>query len=296
VNGQPTKASLWRIEFARELIRHYVPHEGIRMAVLGGSPSKGLADEYSDLDIIVYWDEIDVEWLEGDPLADVECERRYFRKMGDADVYLESQYFGALKADFGHLTMAVWEEMVAGVLERFEVDQSTLGSHAGFLTSIPLYGDPLVDEWKDRVSHYPDELASRIVKQHRRFFVPGYLANQAYKRGDVIAYYDGLCLMLKNLITILAGLNRIYMSVEEPRWIAYYLDRMTIKPDKAWERMKSVLTAEGCGGVEILEGLTSDVLALVEEHMPEFKDGYPDRRLSMAVGPQSERPEIRPKG
>lgn len=292
---EPTKDSLWRIEFAREIIGRYVPHEGVRMAVLGGSPSRGLSDAYSDLDIIVYWDEIDVDWLESDPLAGVDCERRYFRKMGEADVYIESQYFGALKADFGHLTIAVWEEMAAGVLERFETDQSTLGSVAGFLASIPLHGDALVNEWKEKLRRYPDELAAKLVRQHRRFFVPGYLVNQAYRRGDVIAYYDGLCLMLKNLLSILAGLNRVYMSVEEPRWIEHYLAQMAVKPDDAWARMREVLTSEGDGGVEILEGLTDDVLALVATHMPELDDGYPDRRRSMAVGAQVEKPEIRPK-
>lgn len=296
MSSRPTPDSVWRIDFAREIIGHYVPHDGVRMAVLGGSPSKGLSDAYSDLDIIVYWDQIDVDWLEGDPLAGIECERRYFRKMGEADVYLESQYFGALKVDFGHITMALWEETVAGVLERFEVDQSTLGSLSGFLSSVPLYGEELVDEWKKKVAHYPDELAERVVKQHRRFFVPGYLVNQAYKRGDVIAYYDGLCLMLKNLMNILAGLNRVYMSLEEPRWIEYYLEQMPAKPENAWERMRAVLTTGDGGGVEILEGLTDDVLALTEEQMPELKDGYPDRRRSMAVDAQTERPEIRPKG
>ncbi len=295
MDDQPTPASLWRIEFAREIIRSYVPHDGILMAVLGGSPSKGLSDDYSDLDIIVYWDEIDVEWLEADPLVAIECERRHFRRMGEADLYLESQYFGALKVDFGHLTMAVWEEMAAGVLERFEIDQSTLGSLGGFLASVPLYGETLVEEWKERVAPYPDELALKMVRQHRRFFVPGYLVSQAYGRGDVLAYYDGLCLMLKNLLNILAGLNRVYLSTEEPRWIGDYLDRMLIKPENAWDRMKAVLSSEGCEGVEILEGLTADVLGLIEKHMPQLSDGYPERRLGMAVGPRPDRPEIRRK-
>ena len=38
--------------------------------------------------------------------------------MGEADVYLESQYFGELKADFGHITLDVWKETVEDVIER----------------------------------------------------------------------------------------------------------------------------------------------------------------------------------
>lgn len=290
--SQPTAASLWRIEFARELFRFYDSQDGIRMAVLSGSPPKGLSDDYSDLDIIVFWDAIDVEWLEADPLRDIECERKYFRKMGSDDVYLESQYFGELKVDFGHITVAMWDETVADVVERHDADQSKLGSLAGFMTSLPLHGEELVRSFKDRIAPYPDELAEKVVKMHRRFFVPGYLVNQALERGDVVAYYDGLCTMLKNLLNILAGLNRVYFSADEPRWLEYYLETMTIKPDRVWERMKSVLALEGEQAVDALEGLMTDVIDLIEEHMPEMKDGYRERWRGMEVRPRPTKPEI----
>jgi hypothetical protein len=265
------------------------------MAVLSGSPPKGLSDEYSDLDVIVFWDVIDVPWLESTPLAGIECERKYFRKAGEAGAYLESYYFDELKVDFGHLTMAVWSETVEGVLGRHEADPSALGSIAGFLTSLPLYGAEAVEEWKRRLRRYPDELALKVVKSHRRFFVPGYLLNQAYRRGDVLAYYDGLCLMLKNLLDILAALNRVYFSTEEPRWVEYSLERMAIKPEDAWGRIRRALTSDAEEGIEILERLTDDVLALIELHMPALADGYPDRRRAMAVRERRAKPEVRPR-
>ena len=122
------------------------------MAVLGGSPPRGLSDEYSDLDIIIFWDEIDVSWLEADPLRDVDCERKYFRRMGEADVYLESQYFGTLKADFGHITMDMWKESVEDALTRHKPDASNLDSLSGFVASEPLYGESVVAEWKARLA------------------------------------------------------------------------------------------------------------------------------------------------
>lgn len=290
---QRTEASRWRIEFARELIEFYVPRDGIQMAVVSGSPAKGLSDEYSDLDVIVFWDEVDAEWLEANPLSEIECERKYFRRMGEAEVYLESYYFDELKADFGHITLAAWKETVDDVLERYSTDPSSLDSIAGFLSSMPLHGAELVEEWKARIAPYPEELALKIVRQHRRFFVPGYLLNQAYGRGDVLAYYDGVCLMLKNLLNILAGLNRMYLSTDEPRWIGYQLGRMSIKPDDAWGRMRSVLTSDAEDAVEILDGLMVDVLGLIAERMPELDDGYPDRWRGMTVRGRGSKPEIR---
>jgi hypothetical protein len=263
------------------------------MAVLSGSPPKGLSDEYSDLDVIVFWDAVDVAWLEANPLSEIECERKYFRKMGEEDVYLESYYFDELKVDFGHLTLAVWQETVDAVLERHEPDPSSLGSIAGFLTSLPLHGAGEVDEWKRRLADYPDALALKIVRRHRRFFVPGYLLNQAYRRGDVLAYYDGVCVMLKNLLNIWAGLNRVYLSTEEPRWIEHYLGRMAIKPEDASARMRRALASDADEGVRILEGLMAETIALVEEHMPELADGYAERWRGMAVRPRPTKPKVR---
>ena len=290
---QPTAASRWRIELANEVIPFYVPHDGIEMAILSGSPPKGLSDQYSDLDVIVFWSKIDVEWLEENPLREIECERKYFRRMGEEDVYLESHYFGPLKVDLGHITMDAWEQEVDDVIVRHDTDPSKLGAIAGFLTALPLHGHELVQRWKERAGSYPDELAHKVVRTHRRFFVPGYLVNQAYGRGDTLAYYDGVCLMLKNLLNILAGLNRVYFSTEEPRWLSYYLARMPVKPERAAERIQSVLTLKGEEAVAVLEGLMADVLALIAEHMPDVDGDYETRWRDMTVRGCREKPEVR---
>jgi hypothetical protein len=291
--AEPTPASLWRIELAKEVIQCYAPHDGLEMAVLSGSPPKGLSDEYSDLDVIVFWSKIDVKWLEADPLSDVDCERKYLRQMGTEDIHLESQYFGPLKVDIGHLTMAFWRNEVEDVVVRHEADPSKIGALGGFQTSLPLFGEDLVAEWKSRLEPYPDELAEKVVRTHRRFFVPGYLLNQAYNRGDVLAYYDGVCQMLKNLLDILAGLNRMYLSTEEPRWLSYYLGRMSVKPDRAEERFNAVLAEPAGRAAAELESLMVDVLALIAEHMPQVNGDYEGRWRSMGVKACEKKPELR---
>lgn len=290
---RPTDASLWRVELARELAGHYSSRNGVRMIVLGGSSSRGTADAFSDLDIIVYWDEIDVDWLEAVPLGELNGERKWVSRMGDVDVYIESYYFGTLKVDFGHITMDLWRQEVEGVLEKFDTDPGAQQSLAGFLGSVALHGEELVEEWKERVSDYPDGLADRMLRENRRFYVPGYLVNQALNRGDIISYYDGLTRMLKNLLGLLAGLNRVYMSVDEPRWGEYYLEQMDIKPVDTWARMKAVLTAEGPEAVAVLDGLIADVIELIAQHRPDIDLTRTRLGRTLAVEACESRPEIR---
>jgi hypothetical protein len=292
VDHSRNDASLWRIELARELGRFYVPRDGIRMIVLGGSPSKGLSDAYSDLDIIVYWDEIDVPWLETVPLKDLDCRRELFKEMGEG-VYLESYYFGTMKVDFGHATMDSWKQWTDEVLVSHTPDPGLLGMIGGFIASIPLHGEELFNEWKERLSAYPDELARAVVRKNAFFYHRGVLEHQGLSRGDLIFFYDGACKMLKHLLSVLAGLNRVYMGTDEPRWIEYHLDRMRIRPENCWSRMKAVLLAERGKSLFELEALIDDVFDLVEAHMPEVDVSRSRHRFNLTVRPTEGRPKLR---
>src|SRR5688500_18970774 len=61
-------ASQWRIELARDIAGWYTDQPNVRMIALGGSAARGLADAYSDMDMAVYWEELDRAWLAEPPL------------------------------------------------------------------------------------------------------------------------------------------------------------------------------------------------------------------------------------
>ena len=288
----PRSASNWRIEFARELTPLYSVHENVRMIVLGGSPSTGLSDQYSDLDIIVYWDVMDTEWIERIPLRGIDCERRDLMKMSDTDICLESYFFGSLKVDFGHATIAVWEEMTGEVIEKLNTDGGLQKSIQGFLDSVVLYGDELAAEWKEKLSEYPEGLARKMVTENIRFYVKGCLLNQGWKRDDFLFYYDGLCGMFKKLLGVLAGVNRIYFCRDEPRWLESELQRMPIRPVDTWKRMKQALTSDGETADRILEQLIDEVVSIVTEHMPDIDLSKLSRRTDLRVDGCDSKPEI----
>ncbi|MFC1851369.1 nucleotidyltransferase domain-containing protein [candidate division CSSED10-310 bacterium] len=286
------EASQWRIDYARELAQFYITHPQIKMIVLGGSPSRGLSDQYSDLDIVVYWDKMDHEWLELIPLRDTAAERKLMRKMGESDIYLEQYYFGNLKADFGHVTLDFWQEMCDDVLQKFDTDSGKQKSIAGFMEAVPLHGENLIAEWKKRLSSYPDQLAYNMVKQNLSLFVHGCLLRQGYERGDLIFYYDGLCLMLKKLLAILAGLNRMYFSKDEPRWIEFELEQMVLKPDQMWQRILKIFRSPPAESDYQLNKLVDEVLDLVAEHMPDVSVIVKERIREFEVKPCPEKPPI----
>jgi predicted nucleotidyltransferase len=285
MTGQSVNANIWRIEMAQQLALTYGEHAGVKMVVLGGSPTRGLADQYSDLDIIVYWSEMDRTWLEATPLEHMSGTRVASKQMADGAVYLESYKFGPLKADFGHLTIESWEEWIGSVINDLNSDGGLQKMISGFLSSIPLYGEALVNEWKQRIPAYPDGMAEKMVDENLRLFVEGCLLHQGWDRGDLLFYYDGLSLMFKRLLAILAALNRVYFSADEPRWIEYELEQMKIKPPDTWGRICSAYKSPGPKANTILEELVADVILMVRTHMPEVDLSRLERRKSLSVLP-----------
>jgi len=292
MNQELNSASQWRIEFAKELVRYYTPQEHIKMIVLGGSPAENRSDSYSDLDIVLYWDKVNVPWLEEIPLKELRCRRELFRETVKDGAYLESYYFDSLKADLAHLTMNVWEELTDDVIKRYDTDPAKHETIGGFLTSVPLQDTNLFEQWKERLSVYPDELAHKVVKKYAVFYHRGVLQHQGLDRDDILFFYHGLCRMLKNLLGVLAGLNKVYLSPNEPRWTEFHLSRMPIRPEHAWERMKSVFEVDRSKAAEILEGLIDDVFDLVREHMPSVDVSTSRHRFNLTVKPTPSKPQL----
>ncbi len=285
-------ANAWRIEMSRELAQIYSKHKAVKMIVLGGSPTHGLADQYSDLDIIVYWDKMDDDWLKAAPLRNTAGTRVSEIVMAEGAVYLESYKYGNLKADFGHLTLGSWDEWVGSFVNDLNIDGGLQKMISGFLTSIPLYGDELVTEHKQRIPVYPDGMAEMVVSRNLALLVEGCLLHQGWDRKDLLFYYDGLCLMFKRVIGMLAGLNRVYCSLDEPRWIEHELNRMAIKPSQTWGRILTALQSPGPEAVVILEELLAETIELVRENMPEVDLSRLEQRKSLGVLPCPEKPRI----
>lgn len=284
-----SSASEWRIELAGELSRAYSAHEQVRMIVLGGSPSRGLSDEYSDVDMVVYWEHMDDDFIRSHPLKECGGDLKLFLDNGSK---MELYYFDTLIFEVGHVTCDEWKEMTDSVLVELKADPGVIKSIGGFLDSVPLYGEAMVRDWKERLSAYPPGLAVKIVQRNLAFFWHGCIENQGLKRGELVFFYDGLCYSMKRITDILAAMNRLYFTAMEPRWIDYTLSRMTIKPANVWERMLSILDGDRSLAVGRLEELIGDVVALVVTHMPDVDVGMFRQSDALEIRACLEKPAV----
>lgn len=68
------------------------------------------------------------------------------------------------------MTIAQWEKDISNILEGYDIQSPLVKAMSGTLVSIPLYGETLIQQWKDKVGNYPDGLAQKMVEYYLKFF------------------------------------------------------------------------------------------------------------------------------
>jgi hypothetical protein len=285
-------ASQWRIEFAREISGWYATQPGVCMIALGGSAARGLADAYSDMDMAVYWEQLDRDWLAEPPLKAAGGERFTYRLLFEDQVAVEQYQLGEAKLDVAHFSLAWMEQALADIQERADMRPEYQEVLDGFLSAIPFYGEPLYQQWRTRIAAYPDELARQMIRQHLAF-PPGWVLTQhGPARDDLLSFYAMVCEMIQNLLGVLAGLNRQYLSMEKPKRSADILRRMPIAPRDAAARIQAILTIDRDQSVAALSELIAEVLNLVEQHMPEIDTSRTRMIQRMPARPCTAKPNL----
>ena len=154
-------ASAWRLELARSYIEPY--RERAAIAVLGGSVAQGVADRWSDIDTILYWDEIDRDWLET-PRAGADGDRFTWVEHYPGNACLEQYRFGTVKADVAHVRLGWLDELIEGTLSAESFDTTSLDVLRGVEESIVLFGQERYEPLRARVLDYPDSLRRAMVE------------------------------------------------------------------------------------------------------------------------------------
>lgn len=267
--GNPNKHSLWRRQLAQELIEPYQKRRGLEMALLGGSPARGLSDRYSDMDVVLYWDKLDADWIKSRPLEPLGARFVTLLDMSQHQAMLEIYTLDGLIVEMGHGTTASLKQEINEVTVGCKVVPPTISTIGGFIDAWPLYGVKRYRELRTSVPAYPRKLAKNVIEQNLGFFWKGCLKNQGLARGELLFVYDGMSAMLKRMFNILAALNGLYVWAGEPRWIEFWSKRMKRCPRNLWPRIALMYRGSPDRALEELERLQSEVLEIVRERLPE---------------------------
>lgn len=278
--------SQYLLNLAKRNVQAYIAIPQTKAAMTPGSVAEGLCDEFSDCDMSIYYDELPTEEeLEWARRQNQGSERLWV--MGDRSEggFAESYLVNGIECQFGHVTIAQWEKDISDILEGFDVQTPLVKALSGTLVGIPLYGEPLIQKWKERIANYPDGLAIAMIQHYLKFFAIWGVQEKLGRRDTTVWYYQILVESAQNLLGVLAGLNRLYYSTFQFKRMRRFIEQMKIAPENLSDRLESLFQTEPSLAVIELESLVQETVALVEVYMPQIDTSTAKQRLGWRQQP-----------
>jgi predicted nucleotidyltransferase len=255
---------------ARRIAAAHVEETEPRAALLVGSAARGVADRYSDLDLILYYDELPSDEAIG----------RVRERLGGRDVrviharsdegYAESFRLGGAECQLGFTPIPAWETELDRIFAGEDLESPLPKVLDALLAGIPLHGAETIERWRDRARAYPDELRRRVVEHHWRFFPLWYFEDRVAARDAVLWRQQILVDAAFDLLAVLAALNRLWFSSFELKRMRALTDRMRIAPPNLAERVERLFEVEPRAAGEELEALVRETRELVAAELPEL--------------------------
>ena len=253
------------LQLAKKNASRFTGNPNVKAIVVTGSAALGYADEFSDIDTLILYD---------NKLSDDEFNNIVENaKISGGDFYggdtengfAVYEYIEGTRCDFAHGYISFTENLINEMLENSNNDMIKQLLVFGFLNSLSLYGDKWVKEWKAKASCYPDKLSNIMIKEHLRFHPKWVLDKMVIERNDVIYLYEILVQSVKDIICVLCGLNRLYYH-GKLKHTEYFIERMKLKPGNLQSRMEGILKAGSQESVEELYRLITEVIELVDSN------------------------------
>jgi predicted nucleotidyltransferase len=254
---------------ARRIADVVVEETEPRAILLVGSAATGEADLYSDLDLIVYCDELPpVERVDAviERLRGADRQLIYPRTEDD---HGEGFQLAGVECQLAFTRVSAAERELERALGGKELETPLQKVVEGIQAGLPLRGEELIGAWRARVADYPDALRRAMIVHHWRFFPLWYTARRLAVRDTSIWRRQVIVAAALDLLAVLGALNRLYVAPHfELKRLRKLTARMTLAPPDLADRLERLLEAESEESALELERLVGETQALVEAELP----------------------------
>jgi hypothetical protein len=237
------------------------------IAVLG-SVARGYSDAYSDLELMLVWNQLPSPDQQSLLLHALHAEYRY--------PHFDPGYHSAFRiqgipVDLWHTTIAQEEAVIHSVMHEFTLDLVANNRVDTLRWCIPLYGADLAYGWKASIQAYPRELALRFLQTYIAHFHLRQL-NLAAHRDNPTAFYHTLSDIHCSLFLVLLALNKSYFPTF--KWIYPALQRMPRTPLQIAQRLRSMFDEPPMQAAAQLRAVLTETLDMVEAAYPDLDTTY----------------------
>ena len=155
----------------------------------------------------------------------------------------------------------------------------------GLLRGIPLYGADIIEQWQLRARSYPEGLAKAMIQSNLKFFPIWRVRDWVAARDMSLCVYETFVDSSYRIISILAGLNRVYFSAFRFKRQHQFIRQLGIAPDNLAARTERLFKLGYELAIAELEQLVDETVTLVEAHMPGIDTSQVRRELGKRRAP-----------
>lgn len=256
---------------AHRIVRAALERVPLRAAILVGSAGRGDADFYSDIDLLLYADELPPEETFAEIRAVVGGTHPIRREPTDHFCSEEFDLDG-VRTEVSFVTVTWADSRLEQLLNRIEEFDSPFQKVlSGLLEGLPLYGEELIERRRARVGNYPEPLRRAMVERHWNFFPLWYYGEAMAARDAELWRLDMLLEAAFNLLGVLASLNRLYFARFELKRMRALIAKMELAPPRLADRLESLFRLEPEPAAAELGCLVEETRALVATELPDLE-------------------------
>jgi predicted nucleotidyltransferase len=260
-------------ELARRIVDEALARVELRAALLAGSAGRGDADEWSDIDLLVYVDELPpagaLEELRlalggGEP-------RPKGRHEGETDG-IEFVLEG-VHTEVSYHTVAAVERVLEGLLvDLTELDQPWQKLALGLLEGLALEDDGTIEGWRARLEDFPDPLRRALIELHWRGLFPlWHWVDSLDARDCELFRLEMLVDGMLRLLGILAALNRVYYSRFHLKRVGELIAAFAVAPSNLKPRLDALPGLPPREAADDLAALALETRELVRAALPDLE-------------------------
>jgi len=254
---------------ANEIVDEALARGPLRGALLAGSAGRVDADEWSDIDLLLYVDELP-------PEGTLEEIRVAVGGVGPVHNQRDENYDGS---DFyvGSVSVQAVYSRVSEVERRLEqrlveledLEAPWQSGARGMLEGLVLHDDGVVERWRERLREFPEPLRRALIELHWRDLFPLWYYVDALEARDCELFrlemlVDGAL----RLLGVLAALNRVYYSRFHLKRVGDLVAGLVVAPTDLKARLDALPGLPPREAADELGALAVETQALVRAELP----------------------------
>jgi hypothetical protein len=245
----------------------YAENDKVAAVLLAGSVARGLADDFSDIEVDVFWHS-----APSDEDRRIPHERNAWPLVAtdvDEHEWADSFLVDGIKVDTSQFLVETLDCWIDRVVRSGDTEPEYQVRISALRNGIPMHNAALIESWRVLTDDYPDELRRAMVDNGLDLW-PRARIDMLAARDDVLLLHSDLVDNTQRTLDVLMGLNRVYAPHPWHKWLDSETSLLVVAPDDLNRRIRNLLRSDSRTAAEESTALVHETFDLVDRHLPDY--------------------------